>query len=336
MKWIGFFRISIVIIITAVLFGGEFFLVRSANVSTKVITTEAVLNLSQGNYRWYENIDALTPTNPLAAEDTAISTPAAGTVLRLRLNAADGGVDLSSGTTFKLQYSNSTSGGWTDISTSTAWVFFDNPSVADGQIILTNVLSDSNVGESYDESNPSAATPNAILQNQVGEWDWVIENNSAATGSNWFFRMIFSSSTPLDAYSNYPKLSAVSPSQGGGGGGSVGVGAGQINPPPVNPPPTSTGTPPVSAGPTSTPPGQEKPPGLCSSHLPTAPPLLPAAAQIVDFNCDSHIDMVDLSVLLYFYGESGSDVIRYDLNRNGLVDFPDVSIMMFYWTDNAI
>jgi len=283
-------------------------LVKSASeLLTTVITLPPQVTLYQHTYQWYDNIDALTPVTPKANENTSIDTPSAGTVLRLRLNIEDSVVDLSSGATFKLQYSNSTSGSWIDVSTSTSWVFFDNPGVADGQIIATTVLSDSTVGESYGESNPSAATPNDILQGQKGEWDWVIYNNSASTESNWFFRMIYASSTALENYIRYPALNAVpaappvtpptspSPQSGGGGGG--------------------TGFLATSA-----------------RKLPIPPPLVAPPYQRIDFNGDSRIDIVDLSVLLYYYNQRAPSWSYFDLDGDGWIDFPDISILMYYWT----
>lgn len=293
----------------------------AANLSTSVTTTPAVATLTQNQYRWYGNIDALNPSSTLAAENTATSTPAAGTVLRLRMNVSDGGVQLDAGNTFLLQYANVTSGPWTDLSTSTSWIFFDNPSVADGQIIVSTLLSTSDVGESYGESNPSAATPTAILPTQSGEWDWVVENNNAATTADWFFRMMYSSSTLLDFYANYPALTAVpappapvpSPSSSPSGVTLVGSGGG------------GTG---YSTPPSSTPPSSTQP-----SSLPIPPPILPPRFQCADFSGDNRIDIIDLSILLYHYHETGSNLGCYDLNKDDAVNFPDISILMFYWTE---
>ncbi len=287
----------------------------SVNVSTTFVLAPTTIVLTQNSYRWYDNIDALTPSNPLTAgESSPTSTPAGGTVLRLRMNIVDSGLGIGAGATFKLQYANSTSGSWTDISTSTAWVLYDNPSVADGQVIVTTVLASSNMGESYCESNPTAAMPSPILQGQSGEWDWVVANNYADTASNWFFRMVYSSSTELDNYSGYPELTAVVPPSpptppapsGGGGGGVVGVGAGQT----LLPSQPATTTP----------------------YLPIPPPFVPPAMQCIDYNGDNRVDMIDLSILLYHYGETGPDIGCFDLNHDGIVDFPDISILMYYWT----
>jgi hypothetical protein len=280
----------------------------SASINT-LTTVEEAPTLTQSNYRWYENVDALTPISAKAGEDAGAEAPAAGSILRLRINLT-AGVVVPTGATFKLQYSNSTSSGFVDLTTSTAWIFYDNPSVADGQIIVDNVLSGSNVGESYGESNPSAATPVELLASQAGEWDWVLKNNSADTGSGWFFRMIFSSGTVLDSYGNFPALSAVTPT------------------------PTPTSTPaPIAGGGALISPRVSPPPD--EPTLPKSKPLSPCddiRIQKVDLSGDCRVDLVDLSILLYYYGKKGAEISRYDFNDNFAVDFPDVSVMMFYWT----
>ncbi len=48
-----------------------------------------------------------------------------------------------------------------------------------------------------------------------------------------------------------------------------------------------------------------------------------------DLNDDNRVDLVDFSILLYWWG---TDNIRCDLSGNGIVDLPDVSIMLYYWT----
>ncbi len=184
----------------------------AANLSTEVVATEATTILTQSNYRFYGNENALTPTFTFAPENSSATVPAFhGMTLRLRINVLDTGVDLSSGATFKLQYAQSTSGTWTDIGTSTTWTFFNNPGVADGQLIVTNVLSNSDVGATYNESNPTAGTPSTILATQRGEWDWVLKNNLASSSGNWFFRMVRASGTALNAYNRYPALILINP-----------------------------------------------------------------------------------------------------------------------------
>lgn len=327
MKWKLFATVSLI------LFAAEtaFLIARAAttaNVHASVTATPAVSVLTQGAYRWYANVDALDPTTPLAAEDTAIDAQAAGTQLRLRMNVANtGDLALGAGATFVLQYANATSGPWTDVSATTSWAFFNNPSVADGQIIVNLLLASSTVGESYDESNPSAAMPTQLLSGDYGEWDWVLVNDSAATSQNWFFRMENASGKSLDSYAAYPELTAVTPSGGGTTGGSgsvVQVGGGGGAPVASASSSTLTSVPSVP----SVPPVQ--PGEICP--LPTGQPTLPPKFQVADFNCDGRIDITDLSIMLYYYSECGAAVSRYDLNHDGCVDFPDISILMYYWT----
>lgn len=315
---------SLLIILCASIFStADFRYVFGATVNFSVTASPESVLLAQSDYRWYENIDALTPSPSLGAENTSVTMPAVGGEIRLRLNVRDSSAQFDAGSIVKLQFANSTSGPWTDVGTSTAWIFFDNPGVADGQIIASPLLANSDVGESYGESNPSAAAPNAIIPGQYGEWDWVLSNNSASTASGWFFRMTDSSGGAFNAYDRYPALTAIPP----------------VPPPPPAPPPapppgcTNCGPvnppfPPPSPPPTPPPAVPPPPPGL-----PIPPPLIPPAFQLMDLNGDYRVDIVDLSILLFYYERSDEAALRYDFNRNGIVDFPDVSILLFYWTE---
>lgn len=48
-----------------------------------------------------------------------------------------------------------------------------------------------------------------------------------------------------------------------------------------------------------------------------------------DFNKDSRVNLVDFSILLYWWGKVNSCV---DQNQNGIVNITDFSIMLYYWT----
>ncbi|MBI3588894.1 MAG: hypothetical protein HY093_00560 [Candidatus Liptonbacteria bacterium] len=52
----------------------------------------------------------------------------------------------------------------------------------------------------------------------------------------------------------------------------------------------------------------------------------------VDLSGDCKVNLIDLSILLYYYERSGPGVAQYDFNENLTVDFPDISVMMFYWS----
>ncbi len=306
MKWKYLFAVLILASFGAFWFwGGR---VLGVNIPTQTIVSLGA-NLTQRDYRWYSNINSLTPTTALTSENASFDTPGAGSVLRLRMNLT-AGVVANSGLTFKLQFSNSTSSGFADLGTSTAWIFNNNSGVADGAIIVTTLLTNSDVGESYGESNPSAASPNALAVGEDGEWDWALLNNAATTSLSWYFRMVFSSGTAIDSYTRYPTLSAVSPATSSppAGGGTPGGGGALLFPLPISLPDLI--------------PGKPKIPSPCDN----------VNLQRVDLSGDCLVDLIDLSILLYYYEREGPAISRYDFNDNNRVDFPDVSVMMFYWT----
>ncbi|MFA6475038.1 MAG: dockerin type I repeat-containing protein [Patescibacteria group bacterium] len=51
-----------------------------------------------------------------------------------------------------------------------------------------------------------------------------------------------------------------------------------------------------------------------------------------DINCDGEVDLIDFSVLLYWWNQANPSNARADINGNGLVDVVDFSIMLYYWT----
>ena len=65
---------------------------------------------------------------------------------------------------------------------------------------------------------------------------------------------------------------------------------------------------------------------------PLSPEVVTAILKHCDFNGDGRCDIVDFSILLYYYGRTGSAIARYDLSNNGRVDFYDVSVIMYYWS----
>ena len=52
----------------------------------------------------------------------------------------------------------------------------------------------------------------------------------------------------------------------------------------------------------------------------------------LDFNSDTRINIVDLSILLYHYNQRVSNIGCYYVIRSGIVGFRDVSVLMYYWT----
>ncbi len=185
--------------------------------------TAHAVALSQDGYRFYVNTNAITPTDPwpVGATDIPENTPIGVTyptigvddVVRIRLNITASGGTYAAGNAFKLQYSTGTvcsaATGWTDVGglsdTASAWRGYDNATPTDGATLPTTVLAASNVLETYEEANPSANTPNAILTAQVAEWDWVVQNYAANADTNYCFRAVYQNGTVLETYTDYPK-----------------------------------------------------------------------------------------------------------------------------------
>ncbi len=55
-----------------------------------------------------------------------------------------------------------------------------------------------------------------------------------------------------------------------------------------------------------------------------------------DLNCDAKVDIVDFSVLLFYWNARNPANDRADLNQDGVVNIIDFSIMLFYWTAKTI
>jgi hypothetical protein len=54
--------------------------------------------------------------------------------------------------------------------------------------------------------------------------------------------------------------------------------------------------------------------------------------QGADLNFDGKVNIVDFSILLYFWGQTHPSNICADINFDGIVNIIDFSIMMYYWT----
>lgn len=51
-----------------------------------------------------------------------------------------------------------------------------------------------------------------------------------------------------------------------------------------------------------------------------------------DVNCDSYVNLVDFSIMLYYWMQSYPTNFRADINDDFVVNLTDFSIMLFYWT----
>jgi hypothetical protein len=172
------------------------------------------VNLDQDGYRFYNNINSLTPTTPAGDENDAITNVDDGEILRIRMAVQAGESIITTGNfVSKLQYGEGTDcsviGSWNDLGSpgsGNIWRGYNNASPTDNATIPSSLLDGGvNSLQSYEEANNSAANPNTILSTTRGEWDWVIENNGASDFTSYCFRMVSSSGSVIN-YSRYPKL----------------------------------------------------------------------------------------------------------------------------------
>ncbi|MDB9944391.1 hypothetical protein OAD26_00120, partial [bacterium] len=178
---------------------------------------------TQLDYRWYVNEDSQTPTDPWPTGGTNLeenewitatsTTVADGDVVRLRISALVENATTSSSTAVRLQYAAgsdcSAVGSWTNVGASTSsviWRGYDNGSVTDHSTLSSTTLSSTTVAETYEENGYSTTTQNDIGPDEVGEWDFVIEHNGAASSTEYCFRITEEDGTPFTTYANYPKL----------------------------------------------------------------------------------------------------------------------------------
>ena len=191
---------------------------------------------TQYYYRFYQNNDALLPTDPWPtgtssllienAEITASDTPPlGGEAVRIRMSMTIASTTVaSSSQSFKLQYSATTSScgavatsSWNDvggIGSGSAWRGTSTP-VTDGTPLSTNppaggdfAVSVSDRAGTFEEENPSALNPWPYLETEDVEYDWVVSSNPGvvATSTRYCFRMVKSDDTPLNVYTYYPAI----------------------------------------------------------------------------------------------------------------------------------
>ncbi len=178
----------------------------------------------QQDYKWYQNIDAYTPTDAWLNGGTAVNENEAidvdGAVLpqdelRLRMSLTASSTNATAGSSsFKLQFAEGATCGtdltWYDVgdtaSTTALWRGYNNPTIADATTLPSTLLTDSDVMETYEERNNSYPNPNAINVGQNAEWDWTLYHNAATPGTEYCFRLVNQDGTELREYNNYPEL----------------------------------------------------------------------------------------------------------------------------------
>lgn len=175
----------------------------------------------QGRF-WKRNVVGLTPVTgyevtSLAAQDTGYTTLAA-TNLRLRTLLSVTTDDMTtSGYTFKLQFAplsgTCAASTYSDVDTvSGAIRYKDNTGLTGGSSLvgLTSAndpvySAQTNVAQYYMESNnftPRAQTPSG----QSALWDFAIDASNGVAGTTYCFRIVTSTGTTLNTYTQYPQL----------------------------------------------------------------------------------------------------------------------------------
>ncbi len=101
-----------------------------------------------------------------------------------------------------------------------------------------------------------------------------------------------------------------------------------ISSPPPPPPPPPDPPPPSGGGGGGTPP----PPALPPNVVPPANPITGCGSLKADLNCDGRVNLTDLSILLYNWGNVKNNP-RADINKDSKVNLVDFSILLYEWTD---
>lgn len=191
-----------------------------SKIASASVQEALAVSFTQNDYEWFYNVNDITPTGSInGTENTFTEIGNNTTQVRLRMNVTIGNTTLTGGSQqFKLQWYRE-GGTWTDVGTGD-WIFKENAGAADGGTLPSNLVSTTEILETYSETNPTlVANPNSAVNGQDIEYDWSLDPASATVGIIYYFRMIKSNGDTLDAYNNYPALRVFVDVSGGGGGG---------------------------------------------------------------------------------------------------------------------
>lgn len=169
------------------------------------------------SWRWYDDAENVTPTTPLAAEDTA-PTNVTGQI-KLRITVVDqSGIGLS-GAKFRLQFATSSafSNGGTfvaetaDCTGASGFCYADGGGV-DGAVIPSTLISDADACPdgcgTHNESGTTTSSFTHIASSTV-EYEFTIEESGAYGNTVYFFRLFdaaASSTVPFVSGGAYPSL----------------------------------------------------------------------------------------------------------------------------------
>ncbi len=178
----------------------------------------------QAGYRFFVNSNSADVGSPLGSLNTAVELTSETDPFRLRMLVQVGDKALSSSSeTFKLQYvdpgvgtcvspSSGTPSIYTDVTTSTHISYYNNAAVSDGASATVNINDPTDGGatvnaQSYEEANNFTNSVSSIAVGAEGLWDFSLFPNGAESGASYCFRIVKSSGTVLDTYTEYPSVS---------------------------------------------------------------------------------------------------------------------------------
>ncbi len=191
-----------------------------------------VPTFTQNYFQFYQDNDTITPTvawpsssGPIGenAEITAADNPPAnGDRVRIRMSLKVATTTMTaSSTQFNLQFAQKIStcsavASWTDLgvpASGALWRGYNATPVSGVQLAGgdpppggTVKLSVSDSAGTYQESNPTAVNPFAVIVGNDVEYDWNIQSNNAATNTPYCFRMTKSDDSAFFSYDFYPVI----------------------------------------------------------------------------------------------------------------------------------
>ena len=198
--------------------------------STSMSWTGLVPKIPSSTYYWTDSaIDlnggggasTVDVGTPLAAQDTAISSPAEGTPFRLRLDVGVGSSDLAaSGQDFELQYavqsggscSATPAGNYANVSSSTPVGYYNDTNLTNGLALAdANGVDPTESGtiisqEYLQDSTTTFTNPSAITDGEYGMWDFGLVMYHAIGGTTYCMRVADSTGGALDTYSQFPEI----------------------------------------------------------------------------------------------------------------------------------
>jgi hypothetical protein len=192
----------------------------------------ADLALRQNYYRFYDDSNTLTPSDPWPAgvedlgENTIITLAdeplGADDYLRLRVSLKVSNANLPAGfQRFKLQYGErvttctavSTWNDMGDTASSSAWRGFAGAGTTDGDTLSSDpplpgdlVLSVSDVAGRLVHENPSGLNTYSVFESEDIEYDWYIQQNGAVPETTYCFKIVRDDGSELEGYFNYPQI----------------------------------------------------------------------------------------------------------------------------------